>query len=93
MLLNASCEDVYGVYDFYNGGVIMPTFIIWLYRQLEDDKSVRVDMLSFLVYMASMCQQNADNFKGVMAFFQGFLYIFSNCLLEKVKLGLKSAKS
>lgn len=71
----------------------MPTFIIWLYRCLEDDKSVRVDMLSFLMHMASMCQQNADNSKGVMLLFQGFLCVFINCLLEKVKLGLKSAKS
>lgn len=68
-----------------------PTFFTWL-RHLEDDKSVRVDMLSFLVHMASMCQQKADNSKDIMVVLQGFLHVFTNCLLEKVSLvSLKSA--
>ena len=49
-------------------------------------------MLSFLVHMASMCQQKSDNSKGIMVLFRGFLNDFTNCLLEKVSLGLKSAK-
>lgn len=83
------------LHDLYisanNDGIMTPTFFTWL-RNLEDDKSVRVDMLSFLVHMASTCQQKADNSKDIMVVFQGFLHVFTSYLLEKVTLGLKSAK-
>ena len=56
-------------------------------RRLEDDNSVRVGILTFLIWAATMCaEQDVNNTEGVVACLQGFLHTYSKCILEKVSI-------